>query len=103
MPRIVFGPTCDSVDRLPGELVLPGDLAEGDYVDLAGHGAYSTVTNTRFNGFGELQGAGAGVVDHVVILDGTMSSLEPGQESNAGFLFLLLKRWAHRANRRLLL
>lgn len=22
MPRIVFGPTCDSVDRLPGELAL---------------------------------------------------------------------------------
>ena len=52
--RIVFGPTCDSVDRLPGELMLPSDLAEGDYVVFHGMGAYSTVTNTRFNGFGEL-------------------------------------------------
>ena len=26
-PRTVFGPTCDSVDRLPGELALPADLA----------------------------------------------------------------------------
>jgi ornithine decarboxylase len=53
-PAIVFGPTCDSVDRLPGELPLPGDVAEGDYVVVNGMGAYSTVTNTRFNGFGEL-------------------------------------------------
>jgi ornithine decarboxylase len=52
--RIVFGPTCDSVDRLPGEVALPSDIAEGDYVIVQGMGAYSTVTNTRFNGFGDL-------------------------------------------------
>ncbi len=55
VPRTVFGPTCDSVDRLPGELALPGDIAEGDYVIFHGMGAYSTVTNTRFNGFGEME------------------------------------------------
>ena len=54
MPRIVFGPTCDSVDRLPGDVMLPADIAEGDFVIFEGLGAYSTVTNTRFNGFGEL-------------------------------------------------
>lgn len=54
VPRIVFGPTCDSVDRLPGELPLPGDIAEGDYLIVHGMGAYSVVTNSRFNGFGEL-------------------------------------------------
>jgi ornithine decarboxylase len=54
-PRIVFGPTCDSVDRLPGELPLPSDIAEGDFVIWHGMGSYSTVTNTRFNGFGDLQ------------------------------------------------
>ena len=54
MPRIVFGPTCDSVDRLPGDVMLPNDIAEGDFVIFEGLGAYSTVTNTRFNGFGEL-------------------------------------------------
>ena len=53
-PRIVFGPTCDSVDRLPGDVALPGDLAEGDYVLFQGMGAYSAATNTRFNGFGAL-------------------------------------------------
>jgi ornithine decarboxylase len=54
VPRIIFGPTCDSVDRLPGDIPLPGDLAEGDFVIWQGMGSYSTVTNTRFNGFGEL-------------------------------------------------
>ena len=52
--RIVFGPTCDSVDRLPGEIPLPADIAEGDFVIVQGMGAYSVVTNSRFNGFGEL-------------------------------------------------
>ncbi|MDQ1848578.1 type III PLP-dependent enzyme [Gemmobacter fulvus] len=52
--RIVFGPTCDSVDRLPGELMLAEDIAEGDYLVIHGMGAYSVATNTRFNGFGEL-------------------------------------------------
>ncbi|MFN3823982.1 MAG: type III PLP-dependent enzyme [Pseudorhodobacter sp.] len=52
--RIVFGPTCDSVDRLPGELALDEGISEGDFVVFHGMGAYSTVTNTRFNGFGEL-------------------------------------------------
>ncbi|MTH34507.1 type III PLP-dependent enzyme [Paracoccus limosus] len=54
LPRPVFGPTCDSLDRLPGELPLPADLAEGDYLIFHGAGAYSTVTNTRFNGFGQM-------------------------------------------------
>ncbi len=53
--RIVFGPTCDSVDRLPGDVMLPADISEGDFVIVQGMGAYSVVTNSRFNGFGELQ------------------------------------------------
>ncbi len=52
--RICFGPTCDSVDRLPGDMPFPSDIAEGDFVLVHGMGAYSTVTNSRFNGFGEL-------------------------------------------------
>jgi uncharacterized protein (DUF2235 family) len=42
-----------------------------------------------------------GPVDHVVILDGTMSSLEPGCEGNAGILFRLLQEMGPQANRRL--
>lgn len=52
--RIIFGPTCDSVDRLPGEIALPADIAEGDFIVFQGAGAYSTATNTRFNGFGQV-------------------------------------------------
>lgn len=52
--RTIFGPTCDSVDRLPGELSLPVGVAEGDYVVFQGAGAYSSATNTRFNGFGQM-------------------------------------------------
>ena len=52
--RVVFGPTCDSVDRLPGEVPLASDVQEGDFIVFQGMGAYSTVTNSRFNGFGEL-------------------------------------------------
>jgi ornithine decarboxylase len=55
VPRIIFGPTCDSVDRLPGEVLLAGDIAEEDYLIFHGFGAYSVATNTRFNGFGDLQ------------------------------------------------
>lgn len=50
--RTVFGPTCDSLDRLPAPLPLPGDLAEGDYLLFAGMGAYSLSLATRFNGYG---------------------------------------------------
>ncbi len=53
--RVVFGPTCDSVDRLPGELGLASDLQEGDFVVFQGMGAYSSATNTRFNGFGAME------------------------------------------------
>ncbi|WP_374300401.1 type III PLP-dependent enzyme [Paracoccus sp. (in: a-proteobacteria)] len=52
--RVIFGPTCDSIDRLPGDLALPDDVAEDDYIVFHGAGAYSVVTNTRFNGFGAL-------------------------------------------------
>lgn len=52
VPRVVFGPTCDSLDRLPEPLPLPGDIAEGDYVLFDGMGAYSRSLTTRFNGYG---------------------------------------------------
>lgn len=55
LPRAVFGPTCDSLDALPGRPGLPADLAEGDYLLFPGFGAYSAATATRFNGYGELR------------------------------------------------
>ncbi len=50
--RVVFGPTCDSIDRLPELLPLPCDLAEGDYLLFEGMGAYSRALVTGFNGYG---------------------------------------------------
>lgn len=51
-PRTVFGPTCDSVDRLPGQMPLPSDLSEGDFVLFPAMGAYSQALSTAFNGYG---------------------------------------------------
>jgi len=52
LPRTVFGPTCDSLDRLPGQVPLPDTISEGDYVLFDGMGAYSRSLATRFNGYG---------------------------------------------------
>ena len=52
VPRVVFGPTCDSLDRLPDGLPLPADAAEDDYVMFGAMGAYSIAVGTRFNGYG---------------------------------------------------
>ncbi|MEX3314804.1 type III PLP-dependent enzyme [Sulfitobacter sp. PS-8MA] len=51
-PRIVFGPTCDSLDRLPDGLPLPEDTQTGDYLLFGGMGAYSIAMSTAFNGYG---------------------------------------------------
>jgi len=48
---VFFGPTCDSLDRLPGDLTAPSDIAEGDYVIFEAMGAYGSATTTRFNGY----------------------------------------------------
>jgi ornithine decarboxylase len=50
--RVVFGPTCDSIDRLPDPLPLPSDLDEGDYLLISGMGAYTRSLSTDFNGYG---------------------------------------------------
>ncbi len=53
--RVVYGPTCDSLDRLPGRIDLPADIAEGDFVLFENMGAYSIATVTRFNGYGDVR------------------------------------------------
>lgn len=50
-----FGPTCDSLDRLPRPLCLPNDLQEGDYLMVSGMGAYSQCLASSFNGYGVSQ------------------------------------------------
>jgi len=46
-----FGPTCDSLDCMPGPFHLPDDIAAGDYIEIGMLGAYSNTMRTRFNGF----------------------------------------------------
>ncbi len=48
-----FGPTCDSLDAMPGPYELPADVREGDLVEIGMLGAYGTALASRFNGFGE--------------------------------------------------
>ncbi len=48
----LFGPTCDSIDKLADAQALPSDMEEGDYIIFHGIGAYSTSLSTRFNGYG---------------------------------------------------
>ena len=48
---IVYGPTCDPLDRLPNRIDLPAGIAEGDYVEFGPLGSYGTATSTRFNGY----------------------------------------------------
>lgn len=54
VPTVVFGPTCDSIDRLPRHVELASEAGEGDYVEFGLAGAYSAATVTRFNGYGSL-------------------------------------------------
>ncbi len=45
------GPTCDSLDVLPGTFDLPSDIEDGDWIEIDRMGAYSNATATHFNGF----------------------------------------------------
>ncbi len=51
-PKVIFGPTCDSLDRLPDPVALPAAIAEGDFVLIRAMGAYSASLSTGFNGYG---------------------------------------------------
>jgi ornithine decarboxylase len=46
------GPTCDSIDMMPGPFMLPPDMAEGQWIEIGCMGAYSGCVRTNFNGFG---------------------------------------------------
>ncbi len=54
-PFRFYGPTCDSIDSMPGPFWLPADVAEGDYVEIGMLGAYGVAMGTRFNGYGDTE------------------------------------------------
>src|SRR5215469_10437773 len=69
----LFGPTCDSVDRMRGPFRLPADIREGDWIELGQLGAYGACLSTQFNGFGR--------VDLVEVADPPMLAT-PGYEES---------------------
>ena len=82
-PFIFYGPTCDSLDVMPGPFMLPSDISEGDYIEIGQTGAYSSALRTPFNGFDKLQEA--------ILEDAPMISMYNSAESatsalNAGKL-----------------
>ena len=48
-----YGPTCDSIDHMPGPFWLPADVREGDFIEIGMLGAYGVAMTTGFNGYGE--------------------------------------------------
>lgn len=46
----IWGPTCDSLDKLPKKVRLPSKLRTGDYIEFGLMGAYTNATQTGFNG-----------------------------------------------------
>ena len=51
VPFSLFGPTCDSADRMKGPFLLPADAREGDWIEIGQLGAYGACLRTAFNGF----------------------------------------------------
>jgi diaminopimelate decarboxylase len=46
----LFGPTCDSIDLISNEIMLP-ELAIGEWVYIENFGAYTIASSSNFNGF----------------------------------------------------
>jgi ornithine decarboxylase len=51
VPFRFYGPTCDSVDYMPGPFMLPDDVCEGDWIAVMGMGSYMAASQSSFNGF----------------------------------------------------
>ncbi|MEM9591954.1 MAG: type III PLP-dependent enzyme [Pseudomonadota bacterium] len=72
---VLYGPTCDSSDYMPGPFVLPDSIGEGDYIEIGQVGAYGRVMANRFNGFGDFE--------EVVLADEPMMSMFEDKTSRA--------------------
>jgi ornithine decarboxylase len=51
VPWSIAGPTCDSVDVLMHDEMLPEDIREDDFIFIPNAGAYTTSYASNFNGF----------------------------------------------------
>ena len=66
-PFRFYGPTCDSIDHMPGPFWLPADIREGDFIEIGMMGAYGVAMTTGFNGYGSH--------DIAIVEDAPMASL----------------------------
>ena len=66
-PFTLWGPTCDSIDRMDGPFHLPASVREGDYVEFGNTGAYVRAIAGNFNGYGRY--------DEVILDDAPMYSM----------------------------
>jgi ornithine decarboxylase len=61
VPFSFWGPTCDTIDFMPGPFHLPAGIKEGDYIEIGNTGAYGRAIAGRFNGYGAF--------DEAILLD----------------------------------
>ena len=71
----MWGPTCDSLDFMPGPFMLPAGIKEGDYIEIGNIGAYGRAIAGRFNGYGAYEQA--------ILLDEPMLSMYSGEQAKA--------------------
>jgi ornithine decarboxylase len=76
----LFGPTCDSADRMRGPFLLPEDVHEGDWIEIGQLGAYGSALRTAFNGFDR---ARLVAVSDPPLLERPSYELEPAQLAQA--------------------
>jgi ornithine decarboxylase len=60
---------------MKGPFMLPGSVAEGDYLEIGNMGAYARAIAGRFNGYGEY--------DEVILLDPPMLSMYEAESVEA--------------------
>src|SRR5262245_48333656 len=75
-PFAFWGPTCDTIDYMPGPFHLPATIDEGDYVEIGNTGAYGRAIAGRFNGYGAFEEA--------ILLDQPMLSMYAGEAETRG-------------------
>jgi ornithine decarboxylase len=69
IPFTFWGPTCDTIDFMPGPFLLPAKTREGDYIEIGNTGAYGRALGGRFNGYG--------AYDEAILLDDPMLTMYP--------------------------
>jgi ornithine decarboxylase len=68
----LWGPTCDSIDRMKGPFMLPATIKEGDYIEIGNVGAYGRAIAGGFNGYGRYEQA--------ILLDEPIYTMYPAEQ-----------------------